>query len=88
MHWLYMAVCGLIVGAIAKWIMPGRDGGGIVVTMLLGIAGSIVGAFIARVVGLHRYGLFAPWVVSILGAVLLLAIFRALPRRAAPPSDD
>jgi uncharacterized membrane protein YeaQ/YmgE (transglycosylase-associated protein family) len=87
MHWLYMALCGLIVGAIAKWIMPGKDGGGIVVTTLLGIAGSVVGGWLARVVGLHRYGFFAPWVVSILGAVLLLAIFRAIPRRAATDSD-
>lgn len=85
MHWLYMAVCGLIVGAIAKLIMPGRDGGGIIVTMLLGIAGSVVGGWLARVAGLHRYGVIAPWVVSILGALLLLAIFRAIARRAARP---
>jgi uncharacterized membrane protein YeaQ/YmgE (transglycosylase-associated protein family) len=77
MHWIYMAVCGLIVGAIAKLIMPGRDGGGLIVTALLGIAGSFLGGFIARLAGLHRYGLVAPWVASILGALFLLAILRA-----------
>jgi uncharacterized membrane protein YeaQ/YmgE (transglycosylase-associated protein family) len=88
MHWLYMAICGLIVGALAKWVMPGRDGGGIIATTLLGIAGSVVGGWLARLAGLHRYGLIAPLVVSVLGAVLLLAIFRAIARGQKSDGGD
>ncbi|PYS28915.1 MAG: GlsB/YeaQ/YmgE family stress response membrane protein, partial [Acidobacteria bacterium] len=56
MHLLWMIVVGLIVGAIAKLLMPGRDPGGIIVTMLLGIAGSVVAGFLGRAIGLYQQG--------------------------------
>jgi len=77
---------GLVVGALAKLVMPGRDPGGIIVTMLLGIAG----AFIASVLG-HSLGWYRPdqgpgILASIIGAVLLLAIYRAaIGRRMLAP---
>jgi uncharacterized membrane protein YeaQ/YmgE (transglycosylase-associated protein family) len=67
---------GLIVGALAKLVMPGRDPGGIIVTMLLGIAGAVIGGFIGRAMGLYGPGQSAGWIVSFLGAVLLLFIYR------------
>lgn len=65
---------GLVVGAIAKLLMPGRDPGGWIVTILLGIAGSFVGGFIAS--SLTNAGQTAGWIGSILGAILLLVIYR------------
>ena len=82
MHLLYQALVGLIVGAIAKFIMPGQDPGGILITMLLGLAGSMVGTFIGRSLwGGADYS--AGWITSILGAIILLAIYRAIKSRQA-----
>jgi uncharacterized membrane protein YeaQ/YmgE (transglycosylase-associated protein family) len=75
---LWMIVVGLVVGAIAKLLMPGRDPGGAVITMLLGIVGSIVGAFIGRVLGLYAPGEPAGIIMSVIGAVILLALYRAI----------
>jgi uncharacterized membrane protein YeaQ/YmgE (transglycosylase-associated protein family) len=71
-------IIGLIVGAIAKLIMPGRDPGGIFVTMVLGIAGALVGRIIGRVLGLYGPGQPAGFIMSIIGAIVLLAIYRAV----------
>lgn len=75
-------VFGLIAGVIAKLIMPGKDPGGIIVTMLLGIAGSFVGGFLARAVsGGARTDMTAGLIGSIIGAVILLAIYRLIVKR-------
>ena len=76
-------VFGLIVGALAKLVMPGRDPGGIIVTMLLGIAGALLGGFIGRAMGLYGPGEAAGWLMSFLGAVVLLMLYRMLVRRRA-----
>ncbi len=83
MHILAMLIIGLIVGALAKLFMPGRDPGGIFVTMLLGIAGSFVAGFIGRAMGMYRDVASGPGIIaSILGAMLLLFIYRvAIGRR-------
>ena len=83
MHWLWMAIIGLVIGAIAKFIMPGKDPGGIIVTMLLGIAGSLLAGWIGRAVGWYREGQGAGFIASIIGAIILLAIYRMLRRRPA-----
>jgi len=76
---------GLIVGALAKLVMPGRDPGGIIITMLLGIAGAVIGGFIGRALGYYGPGQTAGWVMSFLGAVVLLAIYRmVIGRRTVP----
>jgi uncharacterized membrane protein YeaQ/YmgE (transglycosylase-associated protein family) len=69
---------GLVVGVIAKLLMPGRDPGGFIVTILLGIAGALVGGFLGRVMGFYGPNETAGWIVSILGAILLLAIYRMM----------
>jgi uncharacterized membrane protein YeaQ/YmgE (transglycosylase-associated protein family) len=76
MHLLWMIVVGLIVGALAKLVMPGRDPGGIIITMLLGIAGSLVAGFLGRAVGWYREGDPVGFIASVIGAVILLAIYR------------
>jgi len=69
-------VVGLIVGAIAKLIMPGRDPGGIIVTMLIGVAGAFVATFLGQALNWYGPGESARWIGSILGAVLLLFLYR------------
>jgi len=79
MHIIWTLIVGLIVGAIAKLLMPGRDPGGIFITMLLGVAGAFVAGFIGRAVGLYHAGDVGPGLIaSILGSVLLLAVYRAV----------
>ena len=75
-HLLWEAFIGLIVGALAKLVMPGKDPGGIFVTMLIGIAGSLLATFIGSHVGLYREGQRAGFIMSFLGAIVLLLIYR------------
>ena len=81
LSWL---VIGLVVGAVAKLLMPGPDGGGILLTSLLGIAGALLGGFVAALIGFGSYAgpSFGGFVVAVLGAMLLLGLRRLL-RRAS-----
>jgi uncharacterized membrane protein YeaQ/YmgE (transglycosylase-associated protein family) len=75
-----MIILGLIAGALAKLIMPGRDPGGIFVTILLGIAGSLLGGFIFNVIGIGDGETWAGLIGAVIGAIIILAIYRALVR--------
>jgi len=80
LHWLWIIIIGLIVGALAKLIMPGRDPGGILMTILIGIAGAFLGTFIGRSLwGGASYQ--AGWIMSIIGALILLGIYRLITGR-------
>ncbi len=83
MHYLWVAIIGLVVGALAKFIMPGKDPGGIIITTLLGIAGSFLGTFLGRAVGLYQAGQTAGFLMSLVGAILLLVIYRLFKRSPA-----
>jgi len=72
---------GLVVGFLAKLLTPGRDPGGFIITMLLGIAGAMVGGFIGRAMGFYGPNESAGWLMSILGAVVLLLLYRLAVRR-------
>jgi uncharacterized membrane protein YeaQ/YmgE (transglycosylase-associated protein family) len=76
MHIIWTLIVGLICGALAKLIMPGKDPGGFIVTMLLGVAGAFVGSFIGRALGMYGTNEGAGWIMSILGAIALLGIYR------------
>ena len=71
-------IIGLVAGALAKLIMPGDDPGGIIVTILIGIAGAFVGGFLASLVGLAEGGFIWTIIVATIGAIILLAIYRML----------
>jgi uncharacterized membrane protein YeaQ/YmgE (transglycosylase-associated protein family) len=71
-------IFGLIVGAVAKLLMPGRDPGGIIVTMALGIAGALLGGFVGRALGWYGENDGAGFLMSLVGAVLLLWIYRLM----------
>ena len=74
---------GLVVGVIAKLVTPGRDPGGFIVTILLGIAGALLGGFIGRAMGFYGPSESAGWLMSIAGGIVLLVLYRmiARPRR-------
>jgi uncharacterized membrane protein YeaQ/YmgE (transglycosylase-associated protein family) len=71
---------GFIVGIVAKLLMPGRDPGGFIVTIALGIVGALLGGFLGRAMGFYGLSEGAGWLVSILGAVILLALYRLMAR--------
>jgi uncharacterized membrane protein YeaQ/YmgE (transglycosylase-associated protein family) len=80
---IWTAIIGLIIGAVAKFFMPGKDPGGIFVTMLLGIAGSFVASYLGRLLGWYQEGQTAGFIMSVLGAVLLLFLYRMLTSKKA-----
>jgi uncharacterized membrane protein YeaQ/YmgE (transglycosylase-associated protein family) len=80
---LVMIVLGLIIGAVAKLLMPGSDPGGIIVTILLGIAGALVGGFLGQAIGLYQEGQPAGFVMSVVGALVLLFCYRLFTRARA-----
>jgi uncharacterized membrane protein YeaQ/YmgE (transglycosylase-associated protein family) len=72
----------LIVGAIAKFLMPGRDPGGFIITILLGIAGAFIATFLGRILGLYSEGATAGLIMSVLGAMLVLFVYRVFQKTA------
>ena len=84
MHIVWMLIIGLIAGALAKLIMPGRQGGGILVTMLLGVVGSLAAGLIGRAVGWYSQAGEGPGIIaSTLGALAVLAIYGLATRRGS-----
>ena len=82
-HLIWVAIIGLVVGAIAKFLMPGKDPGGIFITMLLGIAGAFLGTYLGRAIGHYGPDQSAGFLMSLLGAVILLAIYHLFRRSTA-----
>jgi uncharacterized membrane protein YeaQ/YmgE (transglycosylase-associated protein family) len=72
---------GLIVGAIAKLLMPGKDPGGFIITILLGIAGAFIASYIGQAIGWYKAGQPAGWIMSIIGAMILLLLYRLMFKR-------
>jgi uncharacterized membrane protein YeaQ/YmgE (transglycosylase-associated protein family) len=83
LHFIWMCIIGLVAGALAKLIMPGKDPGGMIVTMLLGIAGSLVAGFLGRALGWYEAGQGAGLIMSVVGAILLLVVYRLFRRNTA-----
>lgn len=75
---LWTLIVGLIVGAIAKMLMPGKDPGGFIITMVLGVAGAFIAHFIGANLGWYDQGEPAGFIASVVGAVILLTIYRAV----------
>jgi uncharacterized membrane protein YeaQ/YmgE (transglycosylase-associated protein family) len=84
MHLLWALIVGLVVGAIAKVLMPGKDPGGFIVTMLLGVAGAVVAGLLGSALGIYHRGDTGPGIIaSVIGSVILLAVYRAVAGRRA-----
>jgi uncharacterized membrane protein YeaQ/YmgE (transglycosylase-associated protein family) len=78
MHIIWMLIIGLVAGALAKLIMPGKDPGGIIVTMLIGVAGSLIAGYFGRAVGWYKEGENGGFIASVVGALVLLGIYRVI----------
>ena len=78
MHYVWMAIVGLIVGAIARFLLPGEQKMGWILTSLLGIAGSLIAGFVGQAMGWYAPGQGAGWIASVVGAIVLLFVVQKL----------
>src|ERR1700733_7683747 len=85
---LWEAIIGLIVGAVAKFVMPGKDPGGIWITVILGIAESILATYLGKLIGWYQEGQAAGFLMSVVGAVLLLILYRLIRGMLSKPRRD
>ena len=79
--WIWWIIIGGLAGLIAKMLMPGRDPGGCIITILLGIAGAAVAGFLGKALGWYRPGQGASFIAAIVGAVIILFVYRLIARR-------
>jgi uncharacterized membrane protein YeaQ/YmgE (transglycosylase-associated protein family) len=79
---IWILLIGLIIGAVAKLLTPGRDPGGCIITMLIGIAGSFVASYLGQKLGWYEAGQPAGFIASVVGAMLLLLLYRLIARRS------
>jgi uncharacterized membrane protein YeaQ/YmgE (transglycosylase-associated protein family) len=81
---IWTLVIGLVIGAVAKLLMPGKDPGGCIITMLIGVAGSFIASFLGRSVGWYKPGEPVGFIASVVGAMLLLLVYRLIaPKRGS-----
>jgi len=78
---IWTILIGLAAGAVAKFIMPGKDPGGIIITILLGIAGSFIFTYLGQFIGLYQEGETAGFIGAVIGAIILLAIYRMFKKK-------
>ena len=83
MHILWTLLIGLVIGAVAKLLMPGKDPGGFIITMLIGIAGSFVATYLGQAIGWYQEGQSAGFIMSVLGAIVLLGLYHLFKRKTA-----
>lgn len=80
---IWTIIIGLIVGIVAKFLMPGRDPGGFVITAIIGIVGSVIATYLGRVLGMYRPGESAGFIAAVIGAIILLFLYRMVTGRKA-----
>lgn len=83
MSWIGAIIIGLLAGIVAKLVMPGRDPGGFIITTLLGMAGALIATWLGQAIGWYRPGEAAGFIGAVVGAIILLALYRLIARRTA-----
>ena len=83
MHILWTILIGLVAGAVAKFIMPGKDPGGFIITILIGIAGALIATYLGHLIGWYQAGQSAGFIGAIIGSILILLIYRLIRRKQA-----
>ncbi|MGX9966556.1 GlsB/YeaQ/YmgE family stress response membrane protein [Roseomonas sp. F4] len=83
MGFIWTIIIGFLAGALAKFLMPGRDPGGFIITILLGILGALVATWLGQAIGWYRAGEGAGFIGAVVGAVIVLAVYRAVAGRRA-----
>jgi uncharacterized membrane protein YeaQ/YmgE (transglycosylase-associated protein family) len=82
LHLLWVIIIGFVAGAVAKLIMPGKDPGGFLITIILGIVGALLATFLGRLIGWYKAGESAGFIAAIIGAIVLLVIYRLVKKKA------
>ena len=82
MEWIILALVGLVVGALAKFLVPGKQGGGIFVTALLGVAGSLLGTLGGQQLGIVSRAAGTHWIASIVGAVVVVFVYSLITKKS------
>ena len=85
LHLLWVIIIGFIAGAVAKFLMPGKDPGGFLITTGLGVGGALVATFLGRLVGWYQEGESAGFIAAVVGAIIVLAVYRFIKRKQAAP---
>jgi uncharacterized membrane protein YeaQ/YmgE (transglycosylase-associated protein family) len=83
MEWIYIILIGFLAGAVAKFIMPGRDPGGIIITILLGIGGSFLFSYLGQLLNIYPSSGIGKFIGAVVGAIIILVIYRAIRGRQA-----
>jgi uncharacterized membrane protein YeaQ/YmgE (transglycosylase-associated protein family) len=83
LHLLWIIIIGFIAGAVAKFLMPGKDPGGFLITTGLGVGGALIATFLGRMIGWYREGESAGFIAAVVGAVIVLAVYRLIKSRQA-----
>jgi uncharacterized membrane protein YeaQ/YmgE (transglycosylase-associated protein family) len=83
LHLLWVVIIGFVAGAVAKFIMPGKDPGGCLVTTGLGVGGALVATFLGRLVGWYQEGESAGFIAAVVGAIIVLAVYRFIKKKQA-----
>lgn len=82
LHLIGVIIIGFVAGAVAKLVMPGKDPGGFVITLILGVVGALLATFLGRLIGWYGQGESAGFIAAIVGAVLLLVLYRLFKKKA------
>jgi uncharacterized membrane protein YeaQ/YmgE (transglycosylase-associated protein family) len=82
MHILWTILIGFVAGLVAKFLMPGKDGGGFILTTLLGIAGAIVATYLGRFIGWYEEGQAAGFIAAVVGSIILLSVYRLIKKKS------
>ena len=82
MHILWTILIGFVAGVAAKFLMPGKDGGGFILTTLLGIAGAVVATYLGRLIGWYEEGQTGGFIAAVVGSIILLAVYRLMKKKA------
>jgi uncharacterized membrane protein YeaQ/YmgE (transglycosylase-associated protein family) len=85
LHLLWVIIIGFIAGAVAKFLMPGKDPGGFLITTGLGVGGALVATFLGRLIGWYQEGESAGFIAAVVGAIIVLAVYRIIKRKQAAP---
>jgi uncharacterized membrane protein YeaQ/YmgE (transglycosylase-associated protein family) len=83
MHIIWIIIIGFIAGALAKFIMPGKDPGGFLITTALGIVGALIATYLGRLIGWYQEGESAGFIAAVIGAILLLVIYRLFRKKGS-----
>lgn len=78
---LWVVIIGFVAGAVAKFLMPGKDPGGFLITTALGIAGALVATFLGRLIGWYQEGESAGFIAAVVGAIIVLVVYRLIKRK-------